>query len=209
MDRKKNLKAVLFDMDGTLITLGLDMDRIRKKVSEIFLPYGIKDDFIPILEKIETLCSKIKNGEKIKNTAFKVIEEEEIKASETSKLITHADKVLEKLKRKKIKTALITRNCRTATINALRKHNILEFFDVIITRDDGKWKPDPFPIIKAIKYFGISPKEALIVGDHPYDIIAGKRAGVITVAFLYRNKDLIKYSPDITIKSLEEILCII
>lgn len=52
----------------------------------------------------------------------------------------------------------------------------------VITADDvgNRTKPDPLSAELAMQRLGASPGDALVLGDHGYDIQAGKRAGVLT-----------------------------
>jgi len=46
-------------------------------------------------------------------------------------------------------------------------------------------KPDPEPVLLALSRLGRAPEHALLVGDSPHDLVAGRRAGVRTVAALW------------------------
>ena len=46
-------------------------------------------------------------------------------------------------------------------------------------------KPDPEPVLLALSRVGRSAGEAILVGDSPHDLVAGRRAGVRTVAALW------------------------
>jgi len=66
----------------------------------------------------------------------------------------------------------------------LELFDLKRYFDVIFGKDyrylDGA-KPNPYLINKALNALGVSPKEALVVGDSLSDIIAAHRAGVKAV----------------------------
>jgi len=67
-------------------------------------------------------------------------------------------------------------------------------------------------ICQILRHEKIEPKKCCFVGDAPSDINHGKKAGVITIAFLTKNipEDLIvAVKPDFTIKNLEEIRAIV
>lgn len=54
-----------------------------------------------------------------------------------------------------------------------------DFCEVIISRDDvANHKPHPEGVLKALATLGVNPAEAIMVGDMPFDIEAGKAAGV-------------------------------
>ncbi len=70
-------------------------------------------------------------------------------------------------------------------------------------------KPDPLPLVEAIRPFGIAPEACLMVGDSPADVLAGQRAGTHTCAVLYglsRPEALERLRPDCLIRSPAELL---
>ncbi len=57
--------------------------------------------------------------------------------------------------------------------------NVRELFDEIISADDNiAHKPEPDAILELCKRTEVSPQNAVVIGDHAYDIIAGRRAGL-------------------------------
>jgi HAD superfamily hydrolase (TIGR01509 family) len=69
--------------------------------------------------------------------------------------------------------------------------------DLVATRtsssDAERSKPDPDIVGAALQRLGLSPDEAIMVGDTPYDIVAAQRAGLPTIAFRsggWRTEDL-------------------
>lgn len=46
-------------------------------------------------------------------------------------------------------------------------------------------KPDPGPILGVCRKWGVAPSEAVVIGDSPFDVAAGKAAGARTVAVRY------------------------
>lgn len=63
----------------------------------------------------------------------------------------------------------------------LKKHGILQYFDVIIGSDDvGLYKPDPEIFKLAVKKSGVLPENILMVGDRlDNDIYPAKKAGMM------------------------------
>jgi pyrophosphatase PpaX len=59
-------------------------------------------------------------------------------------------------------------------------------FDVLVTSDDPlQSKPSPEPILSALDRMGADSRDALVVGDSPHDIAAGRDAGAATAACLW------------------------
>ena len=61
---------------------------------------------------------------------------------------------------------------------------------------------------KALDFFGVEPKQAIMVGDSPVDILAGKNAGVKTVGVTYgfHGDRIIESDPDHVIDDIAEVL---
>ena len=56
----------------------------------------------------------------------------------------------------------------------------------IVTCDDvAATKPDPEGVLRALEELGVAPDEAIVIGDLDVDIIAGKKAGVVTVGLAH------------------------
>src|SRR2546423_770405 len=75
--------------------------------------------------------------------------------------------------------AIATRNSRQITEATLSRLHLP--FDLLLTRDDGPVKPDPWPIQEAARRWEITPAEIVVVGDFRFDIECGRAAGSRTV----------------------------
>jgi phosphoglycolate phosphatase-like HAD superfamily hydrolase len=70
-----------------------------------------------------------------------------------------------------------------------REMQLEPYIALILGNEDVKHaKPDPYPVTFTLRQFGISPGEALVVGDMHYDILMGKRAGCHTCGVSYGNE---------------------
>jgi|SRR3989344_5022867 len=115
---------------------------------------------------------------------------------------------LRKLK-KKYKIVLISNCDHEEIIISLKTAKLdRELFDAFIGHDDvNRPKPYPDEILKAEKIF--HHKARYIIGDSIYDIIAGKRARVKTIAISTGNhsiKELKKEKPDFLFKRFKDVL---
>jgi HAD superfamily hydrolase (TIGR01509 family) len=65
----------------------------------------------------------------------------------------------------------------------LARLGLLEYFDSILGRDDvHRGKPDPELYLDALKDLGVPADEAIVFEDSPNGILAGRQAGIFTVA---------------------------
>lgn len=87
--------------------------------------------------------------------------------------------LLEELKARGYKTGIVTSRLRHTTEIGLKKYDMEQYFDAIVTCDDtDKHKPDPEPVNIALERLGSKPEEAIMVGDSMFDILCAKNAGV-------------------------------
>jgi len=90
---------------------------------------------------------------------------------------------LKYLKENNKKIGIATSNSRVLAYEALKRKGIFEYFDVILTGDEcGKGKPEPDVYINTAAALNADNKNCLVFEDLPAGIIAGKRAGMETVA---------------------------
>jgi len=166
------VKAVLFDFDGTLSEPGaLDFGAIRRAID---CPAGR-----PILEYIENLGDP---QQQRRLTAELV--RLEIEAAEKSVPNPGAQEIVSYLREKGLKVGIISRNGRGAILRALQNfaHLSVVDFDLIVSRDDPvRPKPNAEGVLLAAAKFGVRPGELLMVGDFIFDIQAGQSAGAVTV----------------------------
>lgn len=154
-------RAILFDMDGTLTEPMLDFPAIKAEMG-----IGTR----PILEALSAITPDARAR------AEAVLLRHEEHAAANSTLNPGCREVLEWLHRRRIKTGLITRNSRLSAQTVLDRHQLS--LDVLITREDPPFKPDPHPLRLACARLEISAERAWMVGDGQYDVQAGLAAGV-------------------------------
>ena len=105
--------------------------------------------------------------------------------------------------------ALVTRVEKVMMDYTLNPFNLSGFFEARITADDVRnSKPDPEGITLALRRLKVNARESMYVGDSPADIIAGKRAGVLTGAALWSPEnrgDPSTEHPDYEFRSVQQL----
>jgi HAD superfamily hydrolase (TIGR01509 family) len=182
-------RAILFDMDGTLTRPVLDFDQIRKDI-------GIGPG--PILESIKAM-SPVE-----RKIAERILHGHEDRAAEASELNPGCREVLKWLADAKVSTALVTRNTRKSVDTVFRRHGL--HFDVCITREDGKYKPDPAPLLLACQRLGVSSADAWMIGDGYHDIEAGVAARMATVWISHSQTRSFSAEPSLVVEDLVQLL---
>lgn len=184
------IEGVVFDFDGTLTELSLDFYHLQEEIRKVlarYLPaeklYGTKSSYtIEMIYELSEGCEPA-TAERIVHDAFNRLVQLECEAAQGRDLFPFTREILGWLKRRGIKIAIVTRNCMDAL--QLIFEDLWEYVDAVVTRDDTRLiKPHPGQIEQALAGLGVPPENALMVGDHPTDIMAGKAYCVRTVGVL-------------------------
>lgn len=189
------IKAVIFDLDGTITQPYFDFDAIREEI-------GLPRDSGPILESMEKMTPKQRRK------AENILYFHEQKAVMESKLNADARETLSAIRAKGIPIGILTRNKRDNAFAIARKHDLE--FDAVIGREDGPVKPDAFGVLKLCREFGVKPEETLLVGDYLFDLQCAKAAGAVAVLLANHHQagEFVKHA-DFCVKNIGEILEII
>ena len=183
-----SLKAVLLDIDGTLLDsnsfhaeswvrtlqhFGYDatFEAVVKQIGmggEYLLP-----NFVP--------ADKLRTQEKEMNAFRKSLFHREY----IDRIVPFLDArtLLERMRKRQLRIAIATsseKNDLETFKTLLKVHDLIE---EDATADDAeKPKPEPDIFVAALSRLGVEPSEALALGDTPWDVEAAAKAGVSTVA---------------------------
>ncbi|MGA9768148.1 MAG: HAD family hydrolase [Blastocatellia bacterium] len=125
----------------------------------------------------------------------------------TTRLYRGVEETLEFFKSKR-KAVVTSKEVRFTKI-ILDHFHITQHFDVIVGGDTLPFrKPDPEPVIEAIKQLGGTAAGAVMIGDSENDVNAGRGAGAQTcaVTFGFRNREQLSLTePDVLIDSFDQL----
>jgi len=206
--KPEKIKAVLFDIDGTLLDSNEMIFRCYEHTFSVHkLPIKTREQIKSQFGKSLEDCYK-----------FHFPNEDIIKLCEThlafqernlhlSKPFNSVGETLEKLKNTGIKLVAITVRSKRTSLKTLEFARIAQYFDMIISREDVKnSKPDPEAILKALKFLKLSVDEVIFIGDTDIDIQTGKNADIKTIKILHDHK---KIDSDSVIFDIKEVLNLI
>lgn len=183
----EQIKAVLFDLDGTLVDSmwiwkDVDIEFLRER--SLALPKDLEafQDQLEGMGFTETAVffqekfRLTESVEEIKDTWVKMAEE---KYAREIPLKPGAAEFVEELKRRNIKLGICSSNSRKLIQTVLKAHGIENSFDCITTCCDVlKSKPEPDVYLKTAQMLSVEPADCLVFEDVPMGILAGKRAGM-------------------------------
>ncbi len=191
---EKPIKAIIWDLDGTLIDFKINSVKARRKAIKVLRDYGIPKDNLsiemPILENVKISrvifnelglsSEKIKEIIKEVNNAVILVEHEAaIKATLTQGI----DQVLEFAKKKRLKQAVFTYNTHNNARISLETAGIFHYFKVIVGRDDTKnLKPHPDHLKHICEKIDVKPDQIVVIGDTGRDIEAAINIGSRSIA---------------------------
>lgn len=213
---QKEVDLLIFDLDGTLVNSKKDiinsvnitltnLGLAKKNENEIgsYIGTGVVD----LLKK-----SLGQNHEKFLDKAMDTFKNYyQVHHSDTSFLYPGVVEILANFANKK-KVIITNRNKEFASIT-LEKLDISSYFEDIIGGDDlACMKPDSCPLDIVIKRLKIDRNKAIMIGDMDIDILAGKKAHILTCAVTYgigKKEDILKAKPDYIIDDIAELKNII
>jgi HAD superfamily hydrolase (TIGR01509 family) len=187
------IKAVIFDLDGTLVKFNLDYKTVRAETKQILIKEGFPASIFSADESIFGMLQKAQvymknNGKKeteitkIREAIFKLAERHELEAARTTELLPGAGETLEMLKKLKLKLGLFTINSTAATDYILKQLQLARFFQAVATRNCVETvKPAPEHLTIVLKRLNVKPEEALVVGDGISDMKSAQELKAIGI----------------------------
>ncbi|GGH89042.1 pyrophosphatase PpaX [Pullulanibacillus pueri] len=210
------IKTVLFDLDGTLInTNDLIIASFLHTLDQYYPQKYTEKDIVEFIgEPLEVSFGRMESDEAKIGEMVGVYRKHNVAMHDA--LVKEYPNVLttiETLHSQGYKLGVVTTKRLDTVALGLKLSKLEPYFDVVVTIDDVVHaKPDPEPVLKALKALNAQPSEALMVGDSPSDIEAGKKAGTKTVAvgWSIKGADLLRQSqPDYLIDDMKEMLEIV
>ncbi len=177
-----NKKAIVFDLDGTIVNLDVNWPYLSNLLSNRYTKiYGEHCDFNHVTACLDGVVKK--NDENELQKFFKLIQECELKNINNAKPIKATIFFLNNLELfgidKSVKLAILSLNTRKAIIESLKLVDVDNKFDFIIGREDvRKWKPDPVGLLKIKEYYALKKEEIIYIGDLEKDLQTGKNAEI-------------------------------
>ena len=182
-------KAVVFDLDGTLVESHINYEKMGEQIKELLAKKGMKEHiedrrkaYQVIRGGAETLLEyglPPKNLDDTLTELDNIMNNIELEAIPTMKLKPNALNTIMKLHDFGYKLGLCTRSHRLYADTVLVKYDMDKYFDAVVGRDDtDKPKPNAHQLLVTIEQVRAEPEETLYIGDTTTDLTTAKNANV-------------------------------
>ena len=162
--------AVVYDLDGTLVTLAVNWDAVATDVIAVYEDSGIDATGAGLWSLLENAAD---HG--IADEVEAAISRHEREGARRSRRCGLADE----LATRTVPVGVCSLNCEAACRIALDTHDLAEHVGATVGRDSvTTHKPDPEPLLATVDALDADPENSLFVGDSPRDKETAERAGV-------------------------------
>lgn len=202
------LKALLIDLDGTLVDTTPALYQVYLKFLEHYGKKGNREEFESLIgPSIDEIVEILKEKYKLKGTSHDLstmyISLLMMQGLEGTELFPGAKSVIDQAKEKKLKLAIVTSGTRPLVKICLDPLKVSQCFDTVVTSEDvEKAKPNPEMYQIALKKLGVDPSEAVAIEDSPAGVEAAKGAG-LEVIMITHDKPLENKKSDPSVKYLQ------
>lgn len=213
MHRTKITKALLFDLDGTIIdTYDVILLSMRHAMRTVLgKEYSDQQLMKKVGQPLRTQMSDYARSEEECEELLRVYRAYQAQIHDDSvRSFSGTQDTLEVLKQAGYPLGIVTSKMHDPALHGLRFCGLDGYFSCLVGADDcTKHKPDPFPVVQGAGLLGVEAKDCMYIGDSPYDIQAGNAAGAVTVAALwgmFAEAELKKERPDHSCEHIADII---
>ncbi len=206
----KNLQAVLFDLDGTLVN-SHEIDRLAfVELLDKELGVEVTEEMFSLYtgSPIPNILMNFTSAERAKELANSWVEYKTHYKDEM-RVFPGVPEMLEKLKQAGLKLAVISSQLYEERVKLYRSLGLEGYFESWLTSDQTEHsKPHPEPVLKTLQRFNVPASQAIMIGDTFNDMEAGRRAGTFIGAAMWGFGDkekMYSYQPDLIFDQIPEL----
>lgn len=213
-------RGIVFDVDGTLVSLKVDGEKLKTTTSRELMRFGFDVSFMNegnmyTQDVIDRARQMVENGivkadfTVVRSSLNKALDDLEMDWNSRAEPIPGVAEVLAGLKSSSVKIATLTNSGRVPSEWLLRKYGLFGYFDFTLTRDDvPAMKPHADGMLTAISRMGLPKERVLYVGDSVIDVKAAKKAEIKIASVItgrYTAERLHEEGSDYILNSLSEL----
>ena len=183
------VKAVLFDLDGTLLdTYRLILDSMRYTIrTELGLEYSDEQLMAKVGQPLAVQMTDFAPDPRVADVLVETYREyNETLHDKVVRAFDGIPEVLAALKGVGLALGVVTSKRHELAQRGLDITGLSQYLDFVVGPDDWpEFKPAPGSVLYGCRLVGCDPGECAYVGDSPFDIQAGNGAGCFTIAALW------------------------
>ncbi|MCE1252637.1 MAG: HAD-IA family hydrolase [Anaerolineae bacterium] len=212
---KTQIDTVIFDFDGVLVNTGPDIASAANYILQLYHLEELPQDTIVSYigggaEVLLRRCLKDRADELISQALPEFNQRYNEYCCVQSHLYPDVKLVLDQLKTTGKRLAIATQKKEATTHVMIDRLGIGTYFDCIVGPDSVTHrKPHPESVLRILDSTNTRAERAVVVGDMPTDIQAGKAGGTYTCGVFYgygAGEDILASAPDLTITRLSQLL---
>lgn len=188
----ENVRAILFDLDGTLIDSAPDLGAAADKMrTDRGLPSLPLSRYRPVAGAGARGLLGEAFGLTPEHPDFPRLREEffinyETRMTQNTLVFQGVAELIEKILQREWVWGVVTNKAARFTVPLTRSMPLFLSASVVVSGDTTPHsKPHPAPLLEAASRLGLPPDQCVYVGDDERDIIAGQAAGMATIAATY------------------------
>lgn len=183
------VKALLFDLDGTLLdsvddlTVAINNTLMSKALptiarSDVALFIG-KGARVLVQRALTKACGRAPGEKLIDEVLPRYLQEMKLAEGTRTKQIPTVPEALARLQKAGFKMAIVTNKPANVARKLVSQFNLLDFFETVIGAGDvDTIKPDPKMLIEAAHRMGVGIEDCVMIGDSMNDSFAAKNARI-------------------------------
>jgi pyrophosphatase PpaX len=209
-----NFRGVFFDLDGTLLdTTPLIMKSFQHAFQTHFHRHISLEDIQPYMGKplraaMEVMAPGEEDAVIATYRSFNNIHHDQLAG-----IFEGVHDTVKRLYDSGITLAIVTSKTSTMARRGLRLFNMEQYFSAVIGVDETlRHKPEPEPVLTAMRETGLAAAECIMIGDSAHDLLSGQGAGAKTAAVRWSQvpwNEVLAAKPDYVLETMPDLLSIV
>jgi HAD superfamily hydrolase (TIGR01509 family) len=202
MPRQNTIKAIIFDLDNTLVKSQIDYHQMKLDVLQELGRSGVTP---ALLDPSKTIVENVRMGkedlaQKHPGMDMREVDERinalltarELEKVESVRAHQGASSTLDKIRDRGMAMAVLTRGSRAYALKVLSMTGLDGKAGPCVCRDDyplEEAKPNPLAMERAASKVGLTAEDCLYIGDHPMDLECARASGASFVGVMTGSTD--------------------
>jgi phosphoglycolate phosphatase len=212
------IRAIVFDLDGTLVDSAPDLqnavnkvleEKARRPLTTIEVQHMVGDGVLKLIERAFMATGVPAPVEELPVIACRFLDFYEGHDADLTRPYPGVRETLALLGDEGLVMGVCTNKPQGATDSVLEKLGLRQHFKAVVGGDavHGPRKPDPQHLLATMQGMGAGLAETVMVGDHPNDVHCARGAGipVVAVTYGYSRRPIREAKPDILIDTFADL----